>query len=456
MNELGKNYDIDFRKKIETQILGSIIALPDAKAIPEIMRVHNLLPKDFYAPIHKEIFRAILECYENNIEPDVVNVTNFRPTEYRENNSKHWEYPIMNILQQSNMSYAMLDTHIMLLKQYVIMDYWNVTSHNLLYGNWNHKDVLQVSDEVITGYNKLFERITIGIRQNNENDYEEEIQMKVDRFTRGKAVGITTSVEVIDEFTGGYSLGELIIIAARPGMGKTTYALISAWNTAQAGNKVVFFSLEMAKNQLISKLASLITKIPYKRIKKGALTSEELAEVLKAHKYIANSTLHIDDEIKTIEDIIEKSAVYVTTLGTRLFFMDYIQRCNSRVKNMEPRILVTVITRELKSIAKGHYVAFVALSQLSRAVEKRENKRPLLSDLKESSSIEEDADIVAFLYREGYYDAQRGMLPGYSELFHVEFIIGKGRDIGTRVIHLFMDPIKMFIATYNSLGNYDE
>jgi replicative DNA helicase len=237
-------------------------------------------------------------------------------------------------------------------------------------------------------------------------------------------------------------------------MGKTTYALISGWNSAMAGNVVVFFSLEMPANQLKSKLIGLLTGIDYRRIKKGSLSSEELSAVLEADKYIDASNFHIDDKAKTIEEITERSANYIKNFGAKLFFLDYIQRTTSRDSKVQIRELVTIISRECKSIARDNYVAFVALSQLSRAVEARPNKRPKLSDLKESSSIEEDADIVAFLFRQAYYDEMEGQQPGFSEMFHTEFIVAKGRDIGTDVIHLFINPINMTINGYNSQGEY--
>ena len=423
MNGLGKNYDIDFRENVEIEILGSIMGLPEHKEIKSLLKNHNLVPNDFYKVLHKEIFTAILECYQNDMNTSLVSVSHFRPLEYRTNNSKQWDYETVGIVQKSLMSSWGFEHNIMLLKQFVIMDFWNNNSHRVLQDNWNNKDVLRVSDDIVEGYKGLYRRLTDGIKTEEQHNYSLEIKNKVKRRNLGQAVGITTSVEVLDDFTGGYSLGELFIIAARPGMGKTTYALISAWNSSLQGNKVVFYSLEMAKNQLKSKLIGLITGIEYKRIKKGALSNEELQKVLEADELIDNSNLIINDSIRTIEDITETAREYAEQ-GVKLFFMDYIQRCKSRSK-MEIRHLIILITRELKSIAKECYVAFIALSQLSRAVEQRPNKRPRLSDLKESSSIEEDADVVGFLFRQAYYDEMMGESPGYSELFHTEFIIEK-------------------------------
>lgn len=454
MKELGVNYDIGFRNTVEAQILGPIIAFSDVNEIKETIIKHNLLPYDFRNETFRQVFSAILECYEKGINPDLVNLEHLRPSEYRKNNMDFWHITIIDLMKRS-ITWAEIETHIMILKQFVLMDFWNMRSNKILYGNWNDKDVINVGEEIVGSYKNLFERLTKNLKKDNQvMDYDDEIKMKVERYNAGKPVAISTSVPEIDEFTTGWSLGELYIIAARPGMGKTTFALICAWNAALAGIKVVFFSLEMPRNQLISKLASLITQIDYKRIKAGALTSEELKQVLAARKIIENSNLIIDDKVKTIEDISEKSAEYASIHGVRLFFMDYIQRCVTKIKQ-DIRLMIIDITRELKSIAKSHYVAFVALSQLNRSVDNRPNKRPVLTDLKESSSIEEDADLVAFLFCQAYYDKQTGQEPGYAELFHTEFIIGKGRDVGTTIIHLFIDPIKMFIKGYNYTGNYD-
>jgi len=446
------NYDLFHRDMVERQILSAIFNTTEESGVRVTLMKHNLEAKDFRMRIHQQIYTAILECYENKAIPDIVNILNFRPTEYRNGNSKDFDIEIFNIATKGIASSALLEHHIMILKQYCLFEFWNHKATDILYGNWNNRDVLQVGDNIIQSYKNLFTRFTEKLTQTFEDDYEAEIKNKVDRRSKGLSTGITTSVDIIDDFTGGYSLGELVIIAARPGMGKTTYALISGWNSAMAGNIVVFFSLEMAKNQLKSKLISLLTGIDYKLIKKGAITAEELKAVVEANKYIDNSNFHIEDKIKTIEDITEKATEWANK-GAKLFFMDYIQRCGSRTK-MQMRELVTIISRELKSIARDNYVAMVALSQLSRAVEARDNKRPKLADLKESSSIEEDADIVAFLFRQAYYDEQVGNRPGFAELFHTEFIIGKGRDIGTNVIHLFINPIDMTIHEYNYSGNY--
>lgn len=453
MLNIEKNYDIYHRKEIESIILSGIICLDAGGKAREIVLRHQLEPKDFNGIIYQAVFQAIMECYKNNVVANLQTVSQFRPESYRHHNAEQFYQIIIEMTQQHYYSLATMESYIMILKQYVLFDFWNAKAHDILYGNWEGRDVLVVGDNVINSYNLLFKRLTKNLTPTEANNYQQEITNKVNRRLKGLSTGITSSIKKFDEFAGGYSLGELVIIAARPGMGKTTVALISGWHSALAGNPTVFFSLEMPKNQLKSKLVSMITGIDYKRIKKGDVTSDELQQIIHADKYIENSNFYIEDKIKTIEDISEKAEWYANEKGVKLVMIDYIQRAKSREK-LQIRELVTVISRECKSIATDNYIAVVALSQLSRGVEARDNKRPRLSDLKESSSIEEDADIVAFLFCQAYYDKQAGQLPGFAELFHTEFIIGKGRDVGTITIHLFVNPIDMTINDYNYSGQY--
>lgn len=456
MNEIAKkNYDVPFRVKIEKQILGTILSLGeiDSSIEIEIMK-HNLLPTDFIMPEHQDIMTSVLLCYKKGIAPTVVGVTSNRPEEFQHNNSEEFDYICVDILQKSLMSTATFEHDLFLLKQFVLMDFWNERSHNMLYGNWNGKDVIVVGELIVKDYDNLVKRMT-GNLQTDIEDYEDMIVENVRKHRLGLTVGIPTCIEKVDNFLDGYFPGELYIIGGRPGMGKTTVALISAWECAKRGHPTAFMSLEMPAYQLKNKIISLETGLDYKDIKTGNLTDKELKIVLKAAEDLEKKPFYIYDKIKTIEDIVAKTHEAVKELGVKIMFMDYIQRTTS-VQKLEARPLTVLITRELKSLAKDLYIPVVALSQLSRSVENRPNKRPRLSDLKESSSIEEDADIVVFLYRDGYYQEQEGMDVPYSELYATDYIVAKGRDTGTRTLKLFVDPVKMKIFSYNYTGVYDD
>jgi replicative DNA helicase len=455
MIDVGKNYDLDHRYRVEAEICGLIMMSEHHKETLETIFNHNLSVRDFHFEIHKGVYEAILTCIERSAHPSITNVGQFRPEVYRLNNYKEFELTVYEMMRRSIVAPKSLDNAMFILKQYVLMDFWNFNAHDILYGNWNGRDVIHVGENIINEYKAKWEVMTERLKSNDQNDYSNEIRTKVAKHLKGEAIGVSTAVDCLDDFMTGYSPGELIILAGRPGMGKTTFALISAWLTSKKGNPVIFYSLEMPKNQLKSKIISLETNIDYKKIKAGDLTPEELQAVEACNKFIDDSPYFIIlDKIKTIEEIARKTEEYVRTKGIKAIFIDYIQRCKSELGKMIPRELITLISRECKSIAKDNYIPVIALSQLSRAVETRQNKRPMLADLKESGSIEEDADIAIFLFRQAYYDSQRpGVVIPYVQLFNTEFIFAKGRDLGTKTIRVFLDPIKM-TAEEMSGGSY--
>lgn len=450
MIDVGKNYDLDHRYRVEAEICGLIMMNENHEEVIQIIFDHNLSIKDFHFEIHKGVYEAILTCIERSAHPSITNIGQFRPEVYRFNNFKEFELNLYEMMRRGIVAPVNLGHAMYILKQYVLMDFWNYNAHDVLYGNWNGRDVIHVSENIVNEYKRLMNRMTERLKNTDENDYETEIRVKVSKRLKGEAIGVSTTVDCIDEFMTGYSPGELIIIAGRPGMCKTTFALISAWNTSKLGNPIIFFSLEMPKNQLKSKIISLETGVDYNKIKNGDLTSEELKQVTACNRFIDDSpNFFIEDKVKTIEEIAKKTEEAVSKKGVKAIFIDYLQRVKS-VEGGKIRELITHISRECKSIAKDNYIPVIALSQLSRNVESRQNKRPMLQDLKESGSIEEDADIAAFLFRQAYYDVQNpGANIPFTELFHTEFIVAKGRDLGNKVLHLFLNPIQMTCDQYS-------
>lgn len=447
-DNLGKNYDVEHRISIERQIIGTVIALYADDNIRKSLQNHNIIVSDFYLKIHQEIIEGIFSCFEQNLQPTLSAVSSFRPAHYRQNNEADYYKALVNITQTTLWTSNALDYNLFMLKQYILYDFWNTASTDLLYGNWNGRDVLMVGDSVILRYQMLFKRLTEKLTVEKNESFEAKMISKVEKHTQGLLVGIPSAIEPVDDFTGGWSFGEFVVLAGRPGMGKTTIALISAWQTAKMGFPVTFYSLEMDKDHLKMKIISMETGISYGSIKNGRLTEVELDRVLQVDRQIESSCFFIIDKIKTIEEIIIKSKEMREVHNCRLFILDYIQRCGS-VMNLQTRELTTLVTRECKGIAKDNEACFIGLSQLNRAVETRPNKRPRLSDLKESSSVEEDADIVIFLFRQAYYDTQQGEVVSYNEEGHTEFIFAKGRDIGTRTIHLFVDLVQFRVTAYD-------
>jgi replicative DNA helicase len=237
--------------------------------------------------------------------------------------------------------------------------------------------------------------------------------------------GITTGFLDIDKKTGGLSRSDLIILAGRPSMGKTALATNIAFNAsiasvkkADGGGKVAFYSLEMSKEQLVTRILSQECNIPSEKIRRGEIKEEDFMKLLSAAKKMADVPLFIDDTpALTVSSIRSRARRLKRQHGLDLIVVDYLQLLLGSVeKKHENRVQeISEITRSLKALAKEMNVPVLALSQLSRAVETRDDKRPQLSDLRESGAIEQDADVVMFVYREEYYESRREPASGTEE-----------------------------------------
>jgi replicative DNA helicase len=250
--------------------------------------------------------------------------------------------------------------------------------------------------------------------------------------------GIPSGFVDLDRMTSGFQPSDLIIIAARPSMGKTAFALNVATNVAlRAGKTVAIFSLEMSASQLVARMISSEGNIDAQAFRTGNLNEEDWQKVTMAISTLAEAPIFIDDTPGlTVYDIRAKLRRLQAEHGLGLVVIDYLQLISgTRGDNRQQEI--SEISRSLKLMAREFDCPIIALSQLSRAVEQRQDKRPMLSDLRESGSIEQDADLVAFLYRDDYYNED-------SEKKNIaEVIIGKQRNGPVGKVEL------LFLKNYN-------
>ena len=262
--------------------------------------------------------------------------------------------------------------------------------------------------------------------------------------SEGRIVGVTTGLNDLDHKLGGLHNSDLLIIAARPSMGKTALATNIAFNAAKShlkqqkeGAIVAFFSLEMSSEQLASRILSSESGVSSDKIRRGELISQDFEKFMDISKELSNIPLHIDDT----------PAISIAAIRTRcrrlkrknelgLIVIDYLQLITSPGKrNNENRVQeISEITRSLKALAKELNVPIITLSQLSRAVEQREDKRPMLSDLRESGSIEQDADVVMFIYRKSYYLERKEPEEGTDQHLKWQEEMGKIRNTGELII----------------------
>ena len=249
---------------------------------------------------------------------------------------------------------------------------------------------------------------------------------------RDKYIGARTGFTLLDTITSGLNKSDLIIIAARPGMGKTSFAMNIAVNVARRSEKdVVTFNLEMSKEQLATRILSTEALVDSKSLRNGRIQQEDWTRLATSAGFLSTVPLYIDDTASMTVPQMKAKLRRVKNLG--LVIIDYLQLMDSTSHSDNRVTVISEITRQLKVMAKELNVPVILLSQLSRAVESRTDKRPMLSDLRESGSIEQDADIVLFLYRDAYYnkESQRQNIS--------ECIVAKNRHGETGTVELIWD-----------------
>lgn len=249
---------------------------------------------------------------------------------------------------------------------------------------------------------------------------------------KGSVTGVSTGFYDLDYKTAGLQPSDLILIAARPSMGKTAFVLNIAEHVVLKGNvTTAIFSLEMSKDQLVKRIMAMHSKVDSQSIRTGELSDEDWLKLVESARMIGSSNLIIDDTSSiSISELRSKCRKYKLEHNLGLVVIDYLQLMSGSKKNESRQQEISEISRSLKGLARELNVPVVALSQLSRAVEQRPDKRPMLSDLRESGAIEQDADIVMFIYRDDYYnhDSEEA---GISEI-----IIGKQRNGPTGTVKL--------------------
>lgn len=389
---------------LEEAVLGAMLV--DRDGLPAVIEI--LRPDSFYKDSHREIYSTMLELFEKSQPIDLLTVH-----ETLKKSKKLDEVGGVNyLLDLTNKvaSAANIEYHSRIIAQkFIQRELIRVSTVTIKESYEDEKDVFELLDEaeqnlyeitdtnLNTGYEKLS---ALAIKARREI---EAISQKDEAIT-----GVPTGFSELDKITSGWQASDLIIVAARPGMGKTAFTLSLARNAALFGKPVAFFSLEMANVQLVQRLISMDADIDSKKLRNGQLDQTEWLRLNQTIDNMAETPIYIDDTPAiNIFELRAKCRRLKQNHGIELIVIDYLQLMtsapNAKKGNREQEI--SAISRGLKGLAKELRVPVIALSQLSRSVETRGgNKRPVLSDLRESGAIEQDADIVTFIYRPGYYE----------------------------------------------------
>ena len=425
---------------LEEAVLGAMMI--DKKGIDDVI---DILHSDaFYEIRHQEIYAAIYELFQNSQPIDLLTVSSLLKKKGKLDLAGGDFYLIR--LTQKVASSAHIEFHArIILQKYIQRKLISISSEII---ESSYDETTDVFDLLDSAEAKLFEVTQGNLKKSSEDagSLVKQALKKIQEIANKEGMsGLASGFTKLDALTSGWQPSDLIIIAARPGMGKTAFVISMAKNMAIDFNHgVAVFSLEMSSVQLITRMISSETGLPSEKLRKGNLALHDWELLNYKVKSLSDAPIYIDDTPSlSIFDLRAKARRLVSQHGVKIIIIDYLQLMtaggnnNKGPGNREQEI--STISRNLKALAKELEVPVIALSQLSRAVETRSagSKRPLLSDLRESGAIEQDADIVSFIYRPEYYgmtewdDDERSPCEGQGE-----FIVAKHRNGGLDNIRL--------------------
>lgn len=413
----------------EKIILSSLLI--SSQALDIVLR--NVKVETFYFKNHQELYKNIVQMYESKIPIDMVTLNTFLQDNGQLEKIGGVKVLVELINYVPNLTY--LEEYIRLLHDKFLrrclikLGYETINSAYIT----NIPLETTLNNLEIDIFNLVNENKTQRVTTTAELLSNIFLELK-QKSLKPSLAGLPSGFYDLDSFTQGFQKSDLIIIAGRPSMGKTALALNIGLNIIkESNNPVLFFSLEMSKEQLTYRLLTNETDISNLRLKTGNLYKDDWLKLNQTIKTLASSPLFIDDtpnlSILDIKTKIKKIIFEQNNLG--LIVIDYLQLMQTSTSQIVNRTQeISQLTRALKNIAREFNVPIIVLSQLSRNVENRVNKRPILSDLRESGSIEQDADLVLMLYRESYYNL---VMQDSNDLNLVELIIAKQRNgpIGT-------------------------
>ncbi|GAA0178197.1 replicative DNA helicase [Clostridium sediminicola] len=425
----------------EQTILGCM--LKDKTSI--VNAAETLNEEDFYRGSHKILFKAIIDLFMKDIPVDMITLIEH----LKSINVLDSVGGITYITEISNsvIITSNLNSYVKIVKDKSILRNLIKSSTEIIEECYTKQD--DVPDVLDTAEKRIFD-----IAQNRAtNDYE-AISTVLERsitnveniFNQsGVTTGVSSGFPELDEMTSGFQPGDMVLVAARPSMGKTTFSINIAQNAAlRDGKSVVVFSLEMSKEQLANKILSAEANVDMLKLRTGELSEEDWANIGKVAGPIASSRIYIDDTAGvTVMEMRSKCRRIKIEHGIDMILIDYLQLMSGSARSESRQQEVSEISRSIKALAKEMECPVIALSQLSRAPEQRADHRPMLSDLRESGSIEQDADLVMFLYRDEYYDKET------EDKNVAEVIIAKQRNGPTGTAKL------AWIGQYSKFGRLD-
>ena len=416
-NELPNNIEA------EQSVIGSILL--SNEIFDEVSLI--ISNKNFYDPIHRKIFNALEKLIYSGLLANPITLKNYFEKEKDELNIPEY---LVKITKFSTSSRQAIEYSKLIFDLYVKRELIKISGEIIDQAKLN--DLNTDGQKIIENYEKsLFDLAEKGSFSSSLIKFDEAMRQTIEMASNAYKneegiVGVPTGLKDLDDRLGGLHKSDLIIIAGRPSMGKTALATNIAFNAAKKiqenGEKssVAFFSLEMSSEQLSTRILAEQSRIKSNDIRRGKISEEQFDKFIETSKDISELPLYIDETPAiTIAALSNRARRIKRLYGLDMVVIDYIQLMKASNSNNGRVQEISEITQGLKALAKELAVPVLALSQLSRAVEQRDDKKPQLSDLRESGSIEQDADVVMFVYRESYY--LQGKEPRPATVEHAEW-----------------------------------
>ncbi|NLX70678.1 MAG: replicative DNA helicase [Clostridiales bacterium] len=425
----------------EQSVLGSMLI--DIESVSEASG--TLSGQDFYSEAHKEIFEAMLDIHERGEPVDLVTLVE----ELRQRGTLD---SVGGVSYISDLSMAVPSTANV--KYYIrIVEEKSILRQLIAASNEIIKESYEASEELDVILDSAEKKIFDISQRQNTNYFEPIKDILIETYARieelsknkGQIIGLPTGFHDFDQKTSGLQPSDLVLVAARPSMGKTSFVLnIAQYVALRKKVPVAIFSLEMAKEQLVQRMLSAEANVELQKIRTGDLTEEDWLKLVKAAGPLSQAPIYIDDSADvSVMEIRSKARRLKLEKDLGLVVIDYLQLMSGRGRAENRQQEISEISRSLKALARELKVPVIALSQLSRAPEARTQHRPMLSDLRESGAIEQDADMVTFIYRDEYYN------PDTEKKNIAEIIIAKQRNGPTGTVEL------VWLGEYTKFANYE-
>ncbi len=424
------NSELPFSLEAEQTILGAVLTEPSV--LPVVME--KIKSDCFFNEKHSELYRIIVNMFTSGEKADVITVLNAAMRERLFDTAQEGRAYLAALINMVP-SVSNIESYCNIVAEKYYLRSLSYVARGIL------QDVQSGEADAQTLLDSAEQRI-YDIRQGKSvqglikiGDAVCEAYDRIDKISgpdKERYLGARTGYKYLDSITSGLNKSDLILIAARPGMGKTSFAINIATNVARRGDKdVAVFSLEMSSEQLATRMLSTEALVDSHKLRSGFLSNDDWDRLAASAAVLSGLPMYFDDTAGITVQQIKAKLRRMKNIG--LVVIDYLQLMTSTLKTDNRVLVISEITRQLKIMAKELNIPVILLSQLSRGPESRNDKRPMLSDLRESGSIEQDADIVMFLYRDAYYNKDSAS-PNISEC-----IIAKNRHGETGTVELVWD-----------------